>query len=211
MPAELIETMLVAADGTVPLLARHLARLQASCVALDYPWCGVPDIEGDLYGAIAALTAPGQHRLRLLLDRSGQRTIQTAPLAPLVGTPFVMLSGAILDADEPLLRYKTTHRPWYADATHWLSEQPEVFDLLFLNQHGALCEGSRSNVYVQRRGVWLTPPVDSGCLPGVQRADLLDRGQVEERVLTLKDLHDAENIRLSNALRGWFDVTLRAA
>jgi 4-amino-4-deoxychorismate lyase len=43
----------------------------------------------------------------------------------------------------------------------------------------------------------------------VQRAELLDTGRVEERVLTLADLHAAEEIRLSNALRGWFPVTLR--
>ncbi|MCY1215978.1 Amino-transferase class IV [compost metagenome] len=51
--------------------------------------------------------------------------------------------------------------------------------------------------------------MDSGCLPGVQRAELLDSGQVEERVLTLADLHAADEIRLSNALRGWFPVVLR--
>ena len=60
-------------------------------------------------------------------------------------------------------------------------------------------------------GHWYTPPVDSGCLPGVQRGELLDTGNVRERVLTLADLHAADEIRLSNALRGWFTVTLREA
>jgi len=128
-----------------------------------------------------------------------------------MGTQHVMLSGDAIDADEPLLRYKTTYRPWYANATEWLATQPDVFDLLFINQHGELCEGSRSNVYIQQHGVWYTPPIDSGCLPGVLRSELLDHGKVKERTLTLDDLHHAEDIRLSNALRGWFNVTLRTA
>lgn len=210
MHPELIETMLIDAEGSIPLLSRHLARLEASCAALNFQWDGAPDIEQDLYSTVASLTASGAHRLRLLLDRTGQRTISAAPLPPLTEKQYVMLSGDVLNADEPLLRYKTTYRPWYSDTTQWLTEHPEVFDLLYLNQRGELCEGSRSNVYLQRHGVWYTPPIESGCLPGVQRAELLDRGQVQERVLTVNDLHQADNIRLSNALRGWFDVVLRA-
>jgi len=210
MLPELIETLLVDADGDMPLLPRHLARLQATCAALDYPWDGQA-IERALRTAAAALaTARGPHRLRLLLDRAGHRGIQVAPLPPLPAGQQAMLSDQVLDAREPLLRYKTTHRPWYADATAWLAAHPEVFDLLFLNQRGELCEGSRTNVYLQVRGVWYTPPLASGCLPGVQRAQLLDSGQAHERVLTLDDLHAAQGMRLSNALRGWFDATLRA-
>lgn len=211
MPADLIETLLIDAQGDIPQLSRHLERLQASCTALDYVWPGDDEIESALAVAAAGLTMQGPHRLRLLLDRTGHHTIETAPLTAMPENPQLMLSDQALDADEPLLRYKTTHRPWYADATTWLASHPEVFDLLFLNQHGELCEGSRSNVYLHVRGVWYTPPTSSGCLPGVQRADLLERGQVHARALTLKDLHDAQGVRLSNALRGWFDVTLRAA
>lgn len=208
MGPELIETLVVDAEGDIPLLARHLTRLQTTCAALDYPWAG-DATEHALRTAATTLAAPGPHRLRLLLDRWGQRSIQAAPLPALAPGQQAMLSDQVLDAREPLLRYKTTHRPWYADANAWLQAHPEVFDLLFLNQRGELCEGSRTNVYLQLRGAWYTPPCDSGCLPGVQRAQLLDSGQAQERVLTLDDLHAAQGIRLSNALRGWFDVTLR--
>jgi len=209
MPPELIETLLADAESEIPLLPRHLERLQAASDALGYP-CDALAIERDLRMAAAALMTPGPHRLRLLLDRAGRRHIQTAALPPLAPGQQVMLSDQPLDAREPLLRYKTTHRPWYADAAAWLAAHPGVFDLLFLNQRGELCEGSRSNVYLQVRGVWYTPPIESGCLPGVQRAELLDSGRAQERVLTLDDLHAADGVRLSNALRGWFDVELHA-
>src|SRR5690606_9417273 len=114
---ELIETMLVDEERNIPLLPRHLARLEASCAALDYPWDGVPAVERAVSTATLALATPGMHRLRLLLDRTGQRTIQAASLPALSSSQYVMLSDQALDADEPLLRYKTTYRPWYAEAT----------------------------------------------------------------------------------------------
>ncbi|MGS1007308.1 aminotransferase class IV family protein [Achromobacter anxifer] len=210
MQPELIETILVDAERRVPLLARHLKRLEASCKALGYGWGGRA-VEADIMITALGLATPGPHRLRLLVARDGSRNIQTAPLPPLHPAQEAMLAPEALRSSEPLLRYKTTYRPWYTKTIEWLPSHPHIFDLLYLNERGELCEGSRSNVYLRLDGDWYTPPVDSGCLPGVQRAELLDTDQVEERVLTLADLHAAEEIRLSNALRGWFPVTLRHA
>ena len=159
--------------------------------------------------AALSLNTPGAHRLRLLVARDGSRHIQTAVLPPLPAEQEIMLAPEALRSSEPLLRYKTTYRPWYTKTIEWLPAHPHIFDLVYLNERGELCEGSRSNVYLRLDGDWYTPPVDSGCLPGVQRAELLDTGNVTERVLTLADLHAADEIRLSNALRGWFTVTLR--
>lgn len=208
MPPELIETLLIDAERRVPLLARHLARLQSSCLALDYAYPG-QDVSRAIEQAIESLPATaGAQRLRLLVKQQGQFTLELAPLAPLPLVQEIMLAPAALQSDEPLLRHKTTYRPWYVEAAEWLPKHPHVFDWIFVNERGELCEGSRSNLYLQLNGVWYTPPLSSGCLPGVQRADLLAREQATERVLTLQDLHNAPGVRLSNALRGWFDVLL---
>ncbi len=71
---------------------------------------------------------------------------------------------------------------------------------------GLVCYGSLSNFYLKGGGNGSPPPLDCGCLPGVQRAELLERGWVEERLLYEDDFPRARGIRLSNALRGWFDV-----
>ncbi|MBO1016245.1 aminotransferase class IV family protein [Achromobacter sp. SD115] len=210
MQPELIETILVDAERRVPLLARHLQRLETSCKALGYGWGGRA-VEADIMITALGVSTPGPHRLRLLVARDGSRNIQTAPLPSLPAVQEAMLAPEALRSSEPLLRYKTTYRPWYTKTIEWLPSHPHIFDLLYLNERGELCEGSRSNVYLRLDSDWYTPPVDSGCLPGVQRAELLETGQVEERVLTLADLHAAEEIRLSNALRGWLPVTLREA
>jgi len=204
---ELIETILAAADGDMPLLARHLDRLQASADALGYP-CDRHAAERALRTLAASLSTSGAHRLRLLLDASGRRTLQASTLLPLLPGQTIVLASAALDPDEPLLRHKTTHRPWYEEAAAWLPSHAHVFDLVYQNSRGELCEGSRSNLYLKLDGEWYTPPTSSGCLPGVQRAALLAAGQVEERTLPAALLHEAQALRVSNALRGWLDVTL---
>ncbi|AKQ57088.1 aminotransferase class IV family protein [Bordetella hinzii] len=207
MAPELIETLLVTADRSLPLLGRHLTRLAASAQALGYR-CDEAAIERDILAAARGLAGLEPQRLRLLLERGGQYSIHTAPLAPLPLVQEILLSPEPLDSREPLLRYKTTFRPWYAKAADWLPAHPQIFDMVFFNEKGQLCEGSRSNLYLLLRGQWYTPPVECGLLPGVQRAELLEAGQVRERVLEVDDLRRAEGLRLSNALRGWIDVTL---
>jgi len=75
--------------------------------------------------------------------------------------------------------------------------------VLFLNQRGEVTEGAISNIFVEKGGRWFTPPVECGLLAGVYRRHLLEtRPGVEERVLYLEDLRQADTIYLANAVRG---------
>jgi 4-amino-4-deoxychorismate lyase len=208
MDPALIETVRAHDDGTLPLLEGHLARLKASCAALGYA-CNGAATRIELLSAAQQAIQVGPLRLRLLTHRLGQRTLEVAPLSPLPTTPAIVLAPTPLDAREVLLRHKTTYRPWYEPATQWLAKHPDIVDWIFINKRGELCEGSRSNLYLRLNGSWVTPPLTSGCLPGVQRAALLGAGRARVRILTLADLQTAQAIRLSNALRGWFDVVLK--
>jgi 4-amino-4-deoxychorismate lyase len=204
----LIETIRIDADRGVPLLERHMARLRASCLALGYA-APLDATRAAIVQAASDATAQPPRRLRLLVQPSGEWTLENIALPELAPRQEAVLWHDRLHSAQPLLRHKTTHRPWYQHAGNWLAAHPQVFDALFLNERGELCEGTRTNVYVLRGGRWLTPPLASGCLPGVQRAALLAARQVEETVLTETDLRKAQGVRLSNALRGWFDVVTR--
>ena len=56
-------------------------------------------------------------------------------------------------------------------------------EALLLSTTGELCCGSTANLLVQRQGQWLTPPLSSGCLPGVMRQQLLERGLAREHTI----------------------------
>jgi para-aminobenzoate synthetase/4-amino-4-deoxychorismate lyase len=76
-------------------------------------------------------------------------------------------------------------------------------DVLFLNLRGEVTEGAISNVFVEKDGRWLTPPVECGLLGGVYRRHLLEtRPDVKERVLYAEDLRQADAVYLANAVRG---------
>lgn len=209
----LIETMRADAAGQIPLLAAHLERLRGSAQALNYPHPGDETITAVLTQRLADTSQqkrlkPHEHRVRLLLSAEGEISITVANLDPLDAEQRIALSRIQLPSDNSWLQHKTTFRPWYDNAVDWLGKHPTFFDLIYLNEKSQLCEGSRSNIYLKCDGLWLTPPLPSGLLGGVQRLGLLQTAQVKEATLNKTDLLEATQWRLSNALRGWFDVQL---
>lgn len=205
---ELIETMRADSQGQIPLLIGHLQRLQASALSLGFSWPGHGAVEKAIQKALLQITTlTGSTRVRLLMANDGELQISTAPLPALQARPLVALASVTLDSNELLLQHKTTHRPWYDPTTQWLAAHHDFFDLIFINERAELCEGSRSNVYVKQGDDWLTPPLACGLLGGVMREHLLNTQQVREAVLTRADFEQpAARLRLSNGLRGWFDV-----
>lgn len=199
----LIETLRLEA-GQFPLLERHLARLSASAANLGFA-CSIDKIRTELAG----LPQTGVWRVRLSLEKSGRVTLVHVPLAEEpAGARWARLATATVFSDDPLRRHKTTARPLYNAALQEIAETPATFDVVFLNERGELAEGARSNVFVERDGILLTPPVESGALPGVLRAHLLASGQAREVVLYPADL--GQGFFLGNALRGLIAVRLIA-
>ena len=73
-------------------------------------------------------------------------------------------------------------------------------DALLLSSHGDLCCGSAANLLVRRQGRWTTPPLSSGCLPGVMRGRALRLGRADEGPLEPSDLEGCEAALLINSL-----------
>ena len=74
------------------------------------------------------------------------------------------------------------------------------FEAIFVRPDGLLTEGSFNNLFVEREGKLLTPPLTRGLLPGILRAELLEAGRAIEADVTANDL--AGGFLLGNALRG---------
>ncbi|MFT0547274.1 aminotransferase class IV family protein [Allopusillimonas ginsengisoli] len=205
---QLIETMHVGPGRDIALLTGHMHRLQTSAQALGYPWHG-QRVAQAIQHTLMGVDASGTFRLRLLLDSRGDCSLECMVLPPTPEPVKLKLAPEPLVADAFWLAHKTTRRDWYEPAQAWLSAHAEYFDVVYCNEQGQICEGSRSNLYVQNdAGVWLTPPVSAGLLPGVMRQTLLDQGLVREAPVTRQMLSDARAVRVSNALRGWLDARI---
>jgi para-aminobenzoate synthetase/4-amino-4-deoxychorismate lyase len=120
----------------------------------------------------------------------------------------VVIAAETLAANDFLLRHKTSARHRYDRTLAALAERPHIFDAIFLNTRGEVCEGARSNLFIERDGTLLTPPLACGLLPGVMRQHLLEAGRAVECVLSTADLLTAPKLYMANALRGLLPVTL---
>jgi para-aminobenzoate synthetase/4-amino-4-deoxychorismate lyase len=203
---ELIETLRLE-DGEYRLLGLHLARLAASARALGFT-CDMLAIKVLLSGE--ALRCPsGVHRVRLSVAHAGAFRLTVAPLPRDERCDWrVVFSAETLAVNDFLRRHKTSARHRYDRTLAALAERPHVFDAIFLNARGEVCEGARSNLFIERDGTLLTPPLACGLLPGVMRQHLLDTGRAVECVLSTADLLTAPKLYMANALRGLLPVTL---
>lgn len=197
-------------NGRCALLDRHLCRLKTSAQALNLP---LPDgCENQIKQYIARLP-DGAFRIKALLASDGI-SLSRAVLNHLADKQRVIISPTILPVQNYLRRFKTTHRTLF-DQAWQTAETQGAFDSLFFNSDGILLEGGRSNVFVKYQGQWLTPSLDLDILNGIMRQAVLDEpqkylhtNQVIETHITQKTLQEAEEIRLSNALRGVFAAAL---
>jgi len=79
-------------------------------------------------------------------------------------------------------------------------------DVLLLNESGHLAECTSANIFLVRDGRVLTPPLASGCLPGVTRDVLREvvpqaGFELSEQNLTLDDLASASEVFISSTTR----------
>lgn len=181
-------------------LEAHLARARASAQALGFGWD-----RASIDAALAPITGKDPLRVRLTVGRKGDAEVTTGPLTANPSLWHIAISEARLCSFDPLLRHKTTERALYDQSRAALPAG--VDEVLFVNERDEVCEGTITNLFIERGGRLLTPPLSSGCLPGILRAELLASGRADETVLTLADLAGAE-IRMGNALRGLIPARL---
>jgi para-aminobenzoate synthetase/4-amino-4-deoxychorismate lyase len=193
----LLETLAFLPAEGLRNLDRHLARMADSA-----DWAGFrfdrPAVLESLQRAVAPCAEPA--RVRLLLSRAGVVEIQLEALPPAGTRPVrLALDDDPVDATSPWLQHKTTRRDVYLTRA---LRHPEADDVVLVNQHGQLTETTTANLALRIGHRWWTPPTASGCLPGVERGRLLELGALHEGVLTVDDLHAADELAVLNSLRG---------
>jgi 4-amino-4-deoxychorismate lyase len=196
----LIETL--GWDGERPLREdRHLARMARGAEALGWRF--------DAAAARRALRQgrTGPARLRLTFGPGEGFVATEGPLPVPARLWRVRLHPERLRSGDPWLRHKTTRRDLYDRARAGLPDG--VDEWLFLNERGEACEGTIANLFFDRGEGWRTPPLRSGCLPGILREEMLDTGLAREEVLEGEDLGRVR-LALGNSLRGLVPAELLA-
>jgi branched-chain amino acid aminotransferase len=104
------------------------------------------------------------------------------------------------DAIDP--RIKSTGKYINNIWAKFLANQYGAGEGLMLTADGYVAEATGDNVFVVEKGRLYTPPVYIGILPGITRATVMDLAreeglEVEERMMTLFDLYNAEEAFLT--------------
>ena len=205
----LFETIAVI-EGKAQRTGAHLARMQSSALALGIAF-DRSKANALIESSCSLLKSELRYRLRLDLDPDGALSVSTTPLDPIAGPVRIFWATDILSSDvqmfsgDALLSHKISQRPLYDQAWQKAAELGG-FDAIFTNEQGLVTEGGRTSIFVKPQGSmeWLTPPLTAGLLPGVMRASLLGDPALNAREanLTIKDVSMADEIILTNALRG---------
>jgi branched-chain amino acid aminotransferase len=86
-------------------------------------------------------------------------------------------------------------------------------EALLLNEHGQVSECTSANIFAAVGERVYTPPLSSGCLPGVTRDVLLSGAHVpgivvEEKELRLEDLEQADEVFITSTTRNLLSVVV---
>lgn len=173
-------------DGTAFALTRHLRRLRRSALGIGL---GEPDLDRvrDGVAAVLAAAGPDTGRLRITLT-GGAGPLGSHRFAPEDQRQTVLvLAGPgvrsevsrvvrvpwVRNERSSVVGLKTTS---YAENVVAVAEAYRLGadEAVLANTVGDLCEGTASNVFVERAGELVTPPLSSGCLAGITRELLLE-------------------------------------
>lgn len=211
-------TTIRVSDGVLFAWERHWSRMMRDAALMHVPMPSDPAaLQRDLCRLAEANGAPNC-TMRLVIIRYGGGLWQ----GPSRGTDcdVVGMTADLKDwgdsvrlAVQPYGRYAASEfagtkiNSWAMNLTWLESAQRRGFDeAILLNERGEVSELTSANIFMATGpDVW-TPPLSSGCLPGITRELLLSEVEtpgfrVSERNLTLDDLYQADEVFITSSTR----------
>ncbi len=198
MDFSLIETMRWQPGDGFLRLDQHLRRLTRSADALGFRQ--PKDAKKQLAEAVSGETPL---RVRLVSSFRGKVEITATPFEPLPEDAVwrIKVAKTRMPSEDALYRHKTSRRDLYEAARAEFTRE-EADEVILLNERDEVCEGTITNIFIEDTdGILVTPPLTSGLLAGVLRADLIRERKARSGVLSLAKLK-SRPVFVGNSLRG---------
>ena len=184
-------------QGELTFLEQHLTRLREASRYFAYPF-NEPKLLNDLQEELTHLNPSLDYRCRIALQKNGSFQLTITELTDLPASYLqAQLTEQKLDLATPFTYFKTSQRDHLGQSDH-----EQIFHL----PDGSLLETTIGNLVLEIEGQLYTPLAHLPLLDGIYRRHLLETQQVEEKLLTLNDLIDADRIYACNALRGLYEL-----
>ena len=184
-------------QGELTFLEQHLTRLREASRYFAYPF-NEPKLLNKLQEQLAHVDPSLDYRCRIALQKNGSFQLTITELTDLPASYLqAQLTEQKLDLATPFTYFKTSQRDHLGQSDH-----EQIFHL----PDGSLLETTIGNLVLEIEGQLYTPLAHLPLLDGIYRRHLLETQQVEEKLLTLNDLIDADRIYACNALRGLYEL-----
>ena len=184
-------------QGELTFLEQHLTRLREASRYFAYPY-DEPKLLKKLQEELDRLDSNLDYRCRIALPKNGTAQLEITELTDLPASYLqAQLTEQKLDLATPFTYFKTSQR------AHLVAKDHEQ---IYYLPDGSLLETTIGNLILEIDGKRYTPPAHLPILDGIYRRHLLETGQVEEKLLTLKDLEVADQVYACNALRGLYPL-----
>ncbi|MEO8658509.1 MAG: aminotransferase class IV [Bryobacteraceae bacterium] len=210
-------------EGVLFAWPRHWARMarDAGVMRVPFPWTSA-QIEVELLKLVEA-NAARNATLRVMAVRNrggmyeGPNITRDTDLIAFT-TDLREWGGAARLGVAPDARHAasifagTKVLSWAQNLSYYEKAHEDGFDeVVLLNERGEVSECTSANLFAVQGPLVLTPPLSSGCLPGVTRQLLLEEIrvpglEVREQVLTLAALEAADEVFMTSTTRDLLPV-----
>lgn len=197
---ELLETVRVE-NNQAFLLEQHLRRLQDSAGYFLFLF-ELDKLKVEIQKLISNLDPDNKYILRIRLNKTGIIKMEIRDFPKVSEEINIIVSKNKINSMNPFQYFKTTNRNLYNNEFVYYSTR-NYYDVIFFNEKDELAEGAISNIFIKKDGLWYTPNLSSGILPGIYREYFISQNKnVTEKIISRTDLIEAEEIMLTNSVKG---------
>ena len=182
-------------DGVPLFLEEHRAELQRAATALGL------NVALDLSHRQRELDG-ASGRWRWIVDATGTVTRFSPEEMAASGPVGLSISSLRVGSQNWDARFKTFSYLTHAQA----KAASATVEAVLLNEHNQVASAARANIFWRKGARLYTPQHEVGCRCGVVRSFVLGLGPVEVGAFALDELVGAEEIFLTNSLRGIVSV-----
>jgi branched-subunit amino acid aminotransferase/4-amino-4-deoxychorismate lyase len=193
----LFETIL-GLDEKIIAWQRHYERLAKSAEKLFITTPAEIDIEVGINQLLKG--AKGKSRIRVAVLADGTWLVVVEAVAESDKLPSLIKMNQVINSNSPLsgiksisygqsmLAVRTAHSRGYSDG-------------VYLNQNGDVVETGSANIIILKDGKFITPTLETGCLPGITRQILIKDFAVTEEVFNWDQLLESDGVFLCSSIR----------
>jgi branched-subunit amino acid aminotransferase/4-amino-4-deoxychorismate lyase len=193
----LFETIL-GLDEKIIAWQRHYERLAKSAEKLLIAIPAKIDIEVGINQLLKGVIGKSRIRVAALADGNWMVVVEVAESSDKL--PSLIKMNQVINSNSPLSGVKSISYGQSMLAVR-TAQARGYSDGVYLNQNGDVVETGSANIIILKDGKFITPAIETGCLPGITRQILIKDFAVTEGLFTWDQLLESDGVFLCSSIR----------